>query len=136
MNYLKVALVVASLLLIGFVGGFYTHRYLATKKIKEVAELRMARGFQMRFFDAVQATEAQRAILEPIVQEYGKKIADCYQDFRTNRQAITDSLLTDLKPHLNEQQLKQLSEFNRPFRGRKPSGDWSGDRKKRSHGEK
>ncbi|MCB1124595.1 MAG: hypothetical protein KJT03_23790, partial [Verrucomicrobiae bacterium] len=98
MNYLKITLVVAGLLTIGFIGGFHAHRYLATKKIKEVAELRMARGFQTRFFDAVQATDIQRAVLEPIVERYGKKMALIYQDFRKNRQLLTDSLLNELKP--------------------------------------
>lgn len=132
MNYLKTTLVLAGFLLIGFVAGFYAHRHLATKKIKEVAELRMARGFQLRFFDAVEATESQRLILEPIVEKYGKKMAVCHQDFRANRQAITDSLWAELKPHLNEKQLTQLGEFNRPFRGRRPNGD----RTKKSRGEK
>lgn len=123
MNYLKTALVVAGLLAIGFIGGFHTHRYLATKKIKEVAELRMARGFKTRFFDAVQATEAQRTVLEPIVEKYGKQMALIYQDFRKDRQSLTDSLMSELKPHLDETQWQQLSEFNKPFRGRKPHGE-------------
>jgi hypothetical protein len=123
MNYLKTALVVAGLLAIGFIGGFHTHRFLATKKIKEVAELRMARGFQTRFFDAVQATEAQRTVLEPIVEKYGKQMALIYQDFRKDRQSLTDSLMNELKPHLDETQWRQLSEFNKPFRGRKPNGE-------------
>lgn len=123
MNYLKTTLVVAGLLAIGFIGGFHTHRYLATKKIKEVAELRMAWGFQTRFFDAVQATGAQRAVLEPIVEEYGKKMSLLYQDFRKNRQSLTDSLLNELKPYLDEVQLQQLTEFNKRFRGRRPNGE-------------
>ena len=132
MNYLKTVLVVAGLLAIGFIGGFHTHRFLTTKKIKQVAELRMARGFQTRFFDAVQATDAQRAVLEPIVEKYGKRMALLYQDFRKNRQSLTDSLLTELKPHLDEVQLQQLSEFNKPFRGRRPNGE----HRSRSTGEK
>ena len=57
----KTTLVIISLLLIGFAGGFYAHRYIATQKIKKVAELRMARGFQTRFFEIVQVDDKQKS---------------------------------------------------------------------------
>ena len=124
MKYFKATLVVVALLLIGFVSGFYAHRYISVKKIKKVAELRIPRGFQDRFFEAVQADEEQKAILLPIVEEFSKKMGNSHQNMRERHKELTDSLMMELKPHLNKKQLKQLQEFNRPFRGHghKPPG--------------
>lgn len=111
MKTFKIALAIFSLVAVGFVAGFYTNRYLVLQNIKQVANMRYAQGFEESLFEKVKATPEQQAQITPTVEKYADKIATVYQESRSKRRAIMDSLHTDLSPYLNQTQLEELDHF-------------------------
>lgn len=116
MKTLKIVLFVTSLLGVGFVAGFFTHRYVVNKKIEKVAEMRFARGFQMRLFERIDADEAQKEKLAPIVKKYAQQMAKESKDSRLRRKEIIDSLYMEMKPLMTDEQIAELEAFSRRFR--------------------
>ncbi len=115
MKTLKIVLFVTSLLGVGFVAGFYTHRYVVHKKIERVAELRFAKGFQMRLFERIEADEQQRSKLSPIVEKYAQQMAKESKDSRQRRRELMDSLYKEIKPLMTQEQITELEDFSRRF---------------------
>ena len=118
MNRLKTILVVLGLLFIGFVSGFYVHRQMSRHFIKNVMEMRQPKGFQEHFFNRLNASEEQRGKLQPIVSDYGAKIAEEHRAFREKRHALMDSMHADIKPILTAEQFEEVEHFSRRFRER------------------
>jgi len=116
MKTLKIVLFVVSLLSLGFVGGFYTHRFVVHKKIQKVAELRFAMGFKNHLFEVIKADEEQKDKLAPYVNDYAQQIAKVSRDYRERRIALIDSLYKEIKPLLTKEQLEELEDFSRRFR--------------------
>jgi hypothetical protein len=116
MKILKIVLFVTSLLGVGFVVGFYAHRYVVDKKIEKVAELRFARGFQMHLFDRIGVDEEQKTQLAPIVEKYAQQMGKESRDSRQRRREIMDSLYKEIKPLMSEEQIARLEDFSRRFR--------------------
>jgi Na+-translocating ferredoxin:NAD+ oxidoreductase RnfG subunit len=111
MKTLKIASAIFSLIAVGFVAGFYTNRFLVLQNIKQVANMRYAQGFEESLFEKVNATPQQQTQITPTVEKYADKIATVYQESRTKRRALMDSLHTDLSPYLNRAQLEELDHF-------------------------
>jgi hypothetical protein len=116
MKTLKIVLFVTSLLGVGFVAGFYTHRFVVHKKIERVAELRFAKGFQMHLFDRIGVDEEKKTQLAPIVEKYAQQMGKESRDSRQRRREIMDSLYKEIKPLMSDEQIARLEEFSRRFR--------------------
>ncbi len=116
MKTLKIVLFVISLLSVGFIAGFYTHRYVVAKKIEKVAELRFAMGFKKNLFEVIHADQEQRDEMGPVVDKYAQEIARVSRESRMRRKELVDSLYKELKPMMSEEQVTQMEEFSRRFR--------------------
>lgn len=112
-----------SLVLIGFIAGFYTHRYATRKKMRHVAEMRFAHGFQEHLFKKIQASPEQREQMLPFVENYAGKIASIHKASRAQRKKLIDSLYEEITPFMREDQVEQLFHFSKRFK--------DGERKKR-----
>ena len=120
MKQLKTILAILGILSIGFTGGFFTHRYAAKQTIDKVRQLSFAKGFQNRLLEKIEVSDEQRAQIDPIVKEYGGKMAQLVQESRMKRKKLVDNMHEEIKPYLSEEQIKKLEEFYRRFRERKP----------------
>jgi len=107
----KSLLAMLSLVIIGFAGGFFTHRYLMQQKIEAIKKQGVHRGFQEHLFRVIDADEKQREKLEPLLQKFAEKLGTIYHGMRAQRAAIMDSLEVALAPELTEVQNEQLREF-------------------------
>lgn len=111
MKIFKIALVIISLVGIGFVGGFYTNRLLVKQKIDRVANMRYADGLKQSLFEKINATPEQRKQISPAIEKYADKIATKYIDFRVERHASMDSLRSNIKHLLDPKQQEELETF-------------------------
>ena len=116
MKTLKILLFVISLLGVGFLSGFYSHRYVVNKKIEKVAEMRFARGFSKNLFERIGVDEEQKKQMAPIVNKYAQQMAKISKDSRLKRKELIDSLHEDLKPLMTKTQIEQMDAFSRRFR--------------------
>lgn len=115
-------MIIAALLLIaiGFAAGFYAHRQLSVRRIKNVAALRSAYGFEEHLFRLIQPSEEQRAQLRPIVEGYAGQIAENNRQSRLMQKALVDSMRQEIKPFLTSEQAQQLDNFSHRFKGPRP----------------
>ena len=124
MNW-KTVFVIIGLLLIGFVGGYTTHRIMLGKRLKEVKKRGPERHLRMKFKDILQADEAQWAEIEPFIDDYSQKLGELGRDFHKNRKQVYDSLITNITPLLQPEQVQRLEDFAREMREKK----WKRDKK-------
>lgn len=118
MKNVKIILAVISLIGIGFVAGFYTHRYAAVKKVHKIREAVGPRGFERQLFKQLEVDQRQKEQLQPIVQSYGEKIGAIFRESRRARRSLVDSMHAEMKPILTEAQYEKLESFSRRFRGK------------------
>ncbi|MCB9298665.1 MAG: hypothetical protein H6559_36950 [Lewinellaceae bacterium] len=116
MRNLKIIAAVLSLAGIGFVAGFFTHRYVAVRQIHRVAEMRFPPGFEEHLYHIIDADAAQQRQLHPIVHRYAGLISENHIESRARRKALVDSMHQEIKPLLTEEQIEKLDDFSRRFR--------------------
>ncbi len=116
------------LILIGFFTGFFTHRQMTINRIEKIADMTRGPGFNRQLLDKLEVTSDQRVLLEPIVQDYGKRLGALHRESRQHRKEVIDSLHAALKPHLTPEQTKRLNSFSKRFRGKPPKGWKAGPR--------
>lgn len=115
MRNLKIIAAVLSLVGIGFVAGFFTHRYVAVQQIHRVAEMRFASGFEEHLYRVIEADAEQQSRLHPIVQRYAGQIAENHIAARNRRRILIDSMHKDITPLLSVEQIQRLDDFSRRF---------------------
>jgi type VI protein secretion system component VasK len=108
MNKLKIILVVAGLLVTGFVAGFLTNRQLVKNHIHRVRQWDREEQFGDRILQRVEATTEQREALRPLLENYGEKYHQLTQDQRQTRKAFFDSLHQEMSPYLDSLQQEKL----------------------------
>lgn len=111
MKTFKITVAIVSLVAVGFLAGFYTHRFVVQQKINRVANMRNARGLQESVYEKIQATDEQRKLIAPAVESYAAKIATVYQDSRAKRYALVDSLQLQIHQYLSPEQIQKLDNF-------------------------
>lgn len=104
---------------LGFMGGFFTHRYMARQTINKVKELSAAPGFHDHLLKRINATPEQEEQLHPIVIKYGQQMAEVAKESRAQRRKIMNQMHEEIKPYLTKEQIQSLEEFSRRFRERK-----------------
>ncbi len=119
MRNFKIIAAVLSLIGIGFVAGFFTHRYVAVRQIHQVAEMRFAPGFEEHLYHIIEAGPEQQQELHPIVHRYAGLIAESHIESRARRKALIDSMHQEIKPLLSTEQIQKLDEFSKRFRERR-----------------
>lgn len=105
-----------ALVAIGFLAGFATHRTVVASKIKRVAALKSAEGFEAQLMNRINLDEAQKMQVKPIIEKYADKISRASQEARQLRKMMVDSMHSEMKPFLNSEQIEQLDNFSRRFR--------------------
>ncbi len=111
MKTFKIALVMVSLIGVGFVAGFYTNRYLVKQKINRLVNMRYADGLKQSIFEKINATPEQKEQLSPAIEKYADKVALIYQESRMLRREMMDSLRAQARPFLHSEQMKELESF-------------------------
>ncbi len=104
MQKFKVILVVSGLLLVGFVGGFLTNRYLVEKKVSHFRNLQRGQNFGDFFLERIAATEEQQAELRPVLKTFGTRFHELGKQHQQARVVLADSLFRAMEPLLTEEQ--------------------------------
>lgn len=121
---------------LGFIGGFFTHRYIAKQTINKVKELSAPPGFQHHLLKRINATPEQEEQLHPIIMKYGRQMAEVSKESRAKRRKIVNQMHEEIKPYLTKEQLHSLEEFSRRFRERQKKERLPGHQGKKNPREK
>ena len=130
LNQIKTILVVVGLLFLGFVGGFFAHKYMITQNLERIASLHAKEGFRTHLLEMLEATDEQRALIEPILEETGIAMDSIHRQSRRERRKAMEAMRTKMKHHLTPEQIQKMEAFGNRFRRKPPF------RKRREHQQK
>lgn len=105
-----------SLVMIGFIAGFFTNRILVRKEVRRVAEMRYALGFERQLVHVLQMDEDQIRQLKPVIGSFAGDIAKVQREVREKRESLIDSLKEAIRPHLTAEQVGRMEQFSMRFR--------------------
>ena len=99
---IKTALAILALLLIGFLIGFQTNRYLMKQHLQRVVETRVGPKLQERLMDRLELEDAQREAVAPILERYTSELTSITQASMKKRKQLIDSMHNELRPLLKQ----------------------------------
>ena len=108
----KTALAILALLLIGFVMGFQTNRYLMKQHLKQIAASRVGPKLQDRLMKHLELDATQQEQVAPILKHYTEELTLVSQESRNKRSQLIDSMHNELKPLLTIEQQERLANFS------------------------
>ena len=108
----KTALAILALLLIGFVMGFQTNRYLMEQHLKQIAASRVGPKLQDRLMKHLELDATQQEQVAPILKHYTEELTLVSQESRNKRSQLIDSMHNELKPLLTIEQQERLANFS------------------------
>ena len=125
METLKVVLAMLALVMIGFIGGFATHRHLAKERIHDIARMHRPHGLVEQLRKSIRPNEAQIAEIRPIFQEWSKEMQAIRTIYNQEKIAKLDTLIRRVKPLLENEQVERLDKRfqrikNKSLRAAKP----------------
>jgi len=115
-------LAMVGLVLLGFFGGFFTHRSMTRSHFKRVVRLGTERGFSDHLYRVLAVDSLQRQALDPIVERYAHRMEAHFEQSRRERRAILDSLQSEMDTLLNPDQRQRLERFLRRMERRPKPG--------------
>ncbi len=128
---IKTFLSILALLLIGFILGFQTNRYLMKRHLQRMVETRVGPRLTDHLIRSLQLDEAQLSQVKPIVERYTSQLTSITRTSMQRRGQLIDSMHQEIKPLLKTEQIETLDKFSeRIKRSRKKRGK-KGRKKKR-----
>ena len=115
MDNLKTILAIIGLLTIGFVGGFIAQRHFFHQQVEKVSRMGEGQVFKNHLIGRLHPTEEQQALLDPILKEHARSMAQLSMRNRIERQALLTALEAKLAPILDSTQLNQLHQIHQRF---------------------
>ncbi len=119
----KTVLAILALLLIGFLIGFQTNRYLMKQHLQRVIETRVGPKLQERLMERLDLEDSQREAVAPILERYTSELNSVTKASMQKRKLLIDSMHNELRPLLTPEQVESLEKFSeRMKRMRKKRG--------------
>lgn len=107
-NTFKIVFSVIGLLVIGFLGGYQTHRTMVKRHMKRVAKERISPGFVERMVDVLDIREGQAGEVKPILENYSGQLIESRKAELERRRPILDSMRLELAEVLDAPQQEKL----------------------------
>ena len=108
----KTALAVLGLILIGFLMGFQTNRYLMKQHLMKIAESRVGPKLQDRLIKHLDLDANQQEQALPILDSYTEQLTSVNRESMQRRSQLIDSMHNELKPILSIEQQEKLDKFS------------------------
>ncbi len=114
----KSILLLVCTLLLGVLLGAVLNTWLAQERFERIQALRSAQGFERMVERSVApVSDEQSEQISIVMEEWGPRIVQQRREHRRETRALMDSVRTDLRPILSDEQMERLEERLRP-RGR------------------
>lgn len=110
-NKQKYTLTLLAVLIIGMILGFLINGRLVNRRVDRLQEYFTERGFGREFMMVLNPTPEQMEKIRPILKNYALKNHKNMMQYREGQAQLMINLQKDLKPYLNPDQIKRLSEL-------------------------
>ena len=118
---IKPTIILLTTLLIGFLLGIGSARFMFFKRVEDFREENRNRGFIELHHNLLHISAEQEEEINPILESYFEKL----EARRRSVRSIMDSMHQELRPHLSEEQVARLEKMRERAKRRN---------KKRRHG--
>lgn len=119
-NKIKSSLILLVTLIIGAAIGFQISEISIKKKFEEMESIRERGGFLNTFDRIIKPEKEQKAIVDSIIISYHNRIELVTEGSMKEVGGLIDSMITELKNVLNEEQYKRLQEEHNKMKQRPP----------------
>ena len=106
----KSSLIIISTLLIGIVLGFLLKSWITENRFDKFKSRRGPEGLVKMLNEVIQPDEHQKAEIEPVLRKFQIRFQEVMTMSRKEMAVTIDSLRSELKPLLNEEQLERFNE--------------------------
>jgi hypothetical protein len=116
----RALLILSATLLLGAALGAVGSATLRQQREQRVADLRRPPGFAAHMLRVIDPDPAQRAIIEPLIRDVGLRNDAIIRHAHVQLRAGVDSMIIELRPHLDSAQLRRLEALRLPDPFRRP----------------
>lgn len=110
-NKQKYTLTLLAVLIIGMILGFLINGRLVNRRVDRLQEYFTERGFGREFMMVLDPTPEQMEKIRPILRNYALQNHKNMTQYREGQAQLMKDLQKDLKPYLNPDQIRRLSEL-------------------------
>lgn len=110
-NKQKYTFTLLAVLIIGMILGFLINGRLVHRRVDRLQEYFTERGFGREFMMVLNPTPEQMEKIRPILRDYALKNHQNMAQYREGQAQLMKNLQKDLKPYLNQDQIRRLSEL-------------------------
>jgi hypothetical protein len=108
-NKQKYTLTLLAVLIIGMILGFLINGRLVHRRVDRLQEYFTERGFGREFMMVLNPSPEQMEKIRPILKDYALKNHKNMMQYREGQAQLMQNLQKDLKPYLNPDQIRRLS---------------------------
>lgn len=95
---------------LGIVCGILIKSAITESPYEQIKRLRQHGGIVKRFENILDLSQQQKDQLKPVLDKYSNRFVEYSVNRRKGFRAIVDSLNTEIKPYLTDQQLQKLED--------------------------
>lgn len=113
----KSAVILLSTFILGLFLGLISSQYLIRQRLEPIRHRSDGPKIGVWLERAIHPNEDQREKLEEITSEFRKKMRNLRKKHMNENRALIDSLMTSVRPHLTEEQMKYFERFQMRSQG-------------------
>lgn len=113
----KSIIIIVSTLILGVIIGLTSARFFIHHRIDRLAEMRHVDGFINVMENIIKPSEDQAGKIRKIIANHHKRVSEFREQHIVDLQVIMDSLKTDLKPYLTDEQLERFEKMRSRKKG-------------------
>lgn len=104
----QATLLLLLLFVLGLTGGFFLGRHLGPPPPPPPPDAWAGQMLQRSFGRMLRLDSAQRKAINPILRSYAQRVGQLMHQHRKDILALQEDLARELKPHLNDPQIRRL----------------------------
>lgn len=113
---IKAVLTILISLVLGFIIGFMVSQELIRYRTKDVQSMSSNETFKSRTYAIIEPDDQQKAFIDPVIEKYSEKLNEARGRMKKEYHDILSAFHDELRPFLNESQIKRLEEFPKHFK--------------------
>lgn len=130
----KSVLAILSILALGYVMGILTSGRITQDRIKRIHKMRTAEGFQDHFFSKLEATDEQKELWKPFLNQFSQEMETISKETTEKRKPVLDSLEKAISPGLQAHQTEKFQEILKRMQRSHKSGKHGSEKNEKKSG--
>lgn len=109
----KSAIIIIATFILGLALGLVSSQHLIRKRLEPLRHVEEGPRIGMWLERSIQPTDKQREAIKEITGKYRRRMIELRKEHQRDNRKILDSLMGEIKPLLNEDQIKRFERLKR-----------------------